>query len=478
MNTSRDWEKLIRRMELLMRLKSFPVAFKLLEDKTKLDEILFMRRLDHPSTLCQLINLVRSFDWTVGADVDGLLGNNCASIIGLSDIPQFMKEGIFRSIVWTQSRADGKKYENSIPRLPLGKYEAVAMAPLVYKPFEPDIVLIYANPAQMMLLINSLQFEDYEVMEFYCVGETSCADAIARCYLTNKPSLTIPCYGERRYGHAQDDELVMAVPAELMEKALRGMEALYKRGIRYPISYAGAEQDVANAFPETYSGQERYLALRGKDNRLLLGVTGGIATGKTAVAKMLEELGAPIIDFDVLSRVVVDPDKPAWQDIVNFFGEQVLQEDRALDRKKLSEIVFQDMEKRKKLEGFIHPRIGEEFARLVEEYARQDPDAIIQVVIPLLIETNMHPIFHHLLMVYAPEEVQVKRLVERDNITEEMAMNIIKSQLSVEEKKGYCDLLVDNSGSLEDTRKQVEELWEQLKKIQQERKEKKKTSEA
>ena len=81
-------------------------------------------------------------------------------------------------------------------------------------------------------------------------------------------------------------------------------------------------------------------------------------------------------------------------------------------------------------------------------------------------------------MVYAPEEVQVKRLMKRDNITEEMAMNIIKSQLSVEEKKGYCDLLIDNSSSLEDTRKQVEELWEQLKKIQQERKEKKKTSEA
>ena len=85
------------------------------------------------------------------------------------------------------------------------------MAPLVYNPFEPDIVLIYANPAQMMLLINSLQFEDYEVMQFFCVGESSCSDAIARCYLTGKPSLTIPCYGERRYGHAQDEDLVMAV---------------------------------------------------------------------------------------------------------------------------------------------------------------------------------------------------------------------------------------------------------------------------
>ena len=473
MNTSRDWEKPIRRMELLMRLKSFPVAFKLLEDKKALSEIPFIRRMNHKSTLCQLISLVRSFDWTVGADVDDFLGNNCASIIGLCDIPEFMKNGTFRSIVWTKSRADGKKYENSIPRLPTGKYEALVMAPLVYNPFDPDIVLIYANPAQMMLLINALQFEDYEVMEFFCVGETSCADAIARCYLTGKPSLTIPCYGERRYGHAQDDELVMGIPAGMMDKALRGLEALYRRGIRYPISFAGAEGDVTHAFPETYGGQQRYADLRGNDNRLLLGVTGGIATGKTTVAKMLEELGAPIIDFDVLSRVVVEPDKPAWQDIVSFFGEQVLQEDRTLDRKKLSEIVFRDMEKRKKLESFIHPRIGLEFQRLVEEYTSKDPNAIIQVVIPLLIETNMHPIFHNLLMVYTPEEVQIKRLMERDNITEEMARNMVRSQLSVEEKKGYCDLLIDNSGSLEETRRQVEELWERLKKIQQENKKKK-----
>ena len=142
--------------------------------------------MTHKSTLCQLINLVKSFDWTVGAGAHDFISAMCPSIIGLSDIPDFMKDGTFRSIVWTKSRADGKKYENGVPRLPLGKYEAVAMAPLVYNPFDPDIILIYANPAQMMLMINSLQFEDYEIMQFFCVGESSCSDAIARCYLTGK----------------------------------------------------------------------------------------------------------------------------------------------------------------------------------------------------------------------------------------------------------------------------------------------------
>ncbi|MCX5917297.1 MAG: DUF169 domain-containing protein, partial [Deltaproteobacteria bacterium] len=220
MPATRDWGKLVRRMELLLRLKSFPVAFKLFEKKDLLSGIPFLRRMTHKNTLCQLISVVRNFDWTVGADLEDFLSPMCPSIIGLTELPDLYRDGTFRSIVWTKTREDGRKYENSIPRLPAGQYEAVALAPLVYNPFDPDIVLIYANPAQMMLLINALQYEDYEVMEFSCVGESSCSDVIAKCYLNGKPSLSIPCYGERRYGHAQDDELAMALPAGMMEKAL------------------------------------------------------------------------------------------------------------------------------------------------------------------------------------------------------------------------------------------------------------------
>ena len=466
MNTTRDWEKPTRRMERLMRLKSFPVAFKLLEDKTALSEIPFVRRVKNKSTLCQMINLVRNFDWTVGADLDDFMSVVCSSIIGLSGTPDYMKDGTFRSIVWTKSRADAKKYEAAIPRLPVGDYEAVAMAPLAYNPFDPDIVLIYANPAQMMLLINALQFENYEVMQFFCVGESSCSDVIARCYLDGKPSLSIPCYGERRYGHAQDDELAMAIPAAMMDKALRGLEALYRRGIRYPISYAGAEADVAGAFPAAYGMEDVIKMLRGNDERLLIGVTGSIATGKSTVAEMLEELGARTIDFDILSRVVVEPGKPAWEDIVAYFGKQVLNEDQTLDREKLREIVFRDLEEKKKLEGFLHPRISEEFIKMVDEYIRKDPNAIIQAVVPLLIETNMQAFFHNVLMVYATAEEQKKRLMKRDGATEEMAQSMINSQLSVEEKKGFCDLIIDNSGTLDETRRQVEALWKKLKQIQ------------
>ena len=466
MPASRDWGKLVRRMELLLRLKSFPVAFKLLKKKEMLSEIPYLRRMTHKSTLCQLISVVRNFDWTVGADLGDFLSPMCPSIIGLADLPEVYKDGTFRSVVWTKTREDGRKYENSIPRLPAGEYEAVAMAPLVYNPFDPDIILLYANPAQMMLLINALQFEDYEVMEFSCVGESSCSDVIAKCYLQGKPSLSIPCYGERRYGHAQDDELAMALPAGILEKALRGLEALYKRGIRYPISYAGAEMELTRAFPMAYGGMKQLEDLRGNDKRILLGVTGGIASGKSTVARMLEELGAPIIDFDLLSRVVVEPEKPAWQEIVSYFGEQVLLADKTLDRKKLSEIVFRDPEKRKKLESFTHPRIHQEFVRLVKEHTARDPEVIIQAVIPLLIEAGLQYLFHKLLLVYIPQEDQVRRLMDRDKVSREMAQSILAAQLPIDEKRAYADFIIDNSGSLEDTQKQVKEVWRKLKAFQ------------
>jgi dephospho-CoA kinase len=202
----------------------------------------------------------------------------------------------------------------------------------------------------------------------------------------------------------------------------------------------------------------------------LLGVTGSIATGKTTVAEMLEELGAHTIDFDILSRVVVEPDKPAWEDIVAYFGKQILHEDQTLDREKLREIVFKDLEEKKKLESFLHPRISEEFIKMVDEYSRKDPKAIIQAVVPLLIETNMQAFFHNILMVYASKDEQKRRLMARDGCSEEMAMDMIRSQLAVDEKKGYCDLIIDNSGTGQETRKQVEKLWKKLKKLRQERK--------
>ena len=217
------------------------------------------------------------------------------------------------------------------------------------------------------------------------------------------------------------------------------------------------------------SSLDRLEHVRGKDNRLLLGVTGGIASGKSVVARMLEEKGAPIIDFDVLAREVVEPEKPAWKQIVAYFGEEVLQEDRTLDRKKLSGIVFSDLEKKKKLESFTHPQIGFAFVQRLGEITERDPDAVVQVVVPLLLEVNMQHLFHKILVVYAPRRVQIERLMQRDGISRQEAETIVASQLPIDEKPGHADFVIHNEGDLERTKEQVDKLWVDLKRIQEEK---------
>jgi dephospho-CoA kinase len=210
-------------------------------------------------------------------------------------------------------------------------------------------------------------------------------------------------------------------------------------------------------------------SIRYQNRCLLLGVTGGIASGKTTVARMLEELGAKLIDFDVLSRTVVEPEKPAWRDVTAYFGEQVLLRDKTLDRKKLGKIVFGDEAKRKILENFIHPRIYEEFHRLVREISSSEPGTIIQGVVPLLFEANLQPLFHKILLVYIPRELQVERLMKRDGISRKMAYQILDAQLPIEDKRKQADYIVDNSGALSQTKRQVGEIWGKLQKLTAER---------
>jgi len=201
-----------------------------------------------------------------------------------------------------------------------------------------------------------------------------------------------------------------------------------------------------------------------KARPFILGVTGGIASGKTTVVKLLEEKGAPVIDFDVIAREIVEPGKPACKDIIAYFGEQVVRADGSLDREKLSNIIFRDPEKRKKLEGFTHPRIDAEFVRQVNEIGKKDPGAVIQVDVPLLIEIGLQYLFHKILVVYVPREVQMERLVRREGISREKAADILQAQKPIDEKTAYADFVIRNEGSIEETKRQVDELWEKIKK--------------
>lgn len=208
------------------------------------------------------------------------------------------------------------------------------------------------------------------------------------------------------------------------------------------------------------------LSLPETGDLMVLGVTGGIASGKSTVADMLAELGAPIIDFDLLARQVVAPDQPAFREIVNSFGQQVLGKDGRLDRKRLSGIVFRDAEKRKVLEGMTHPRILAAFVRQVIRMTEADPHGIVQAVIPLLFEAHLQHLVHKVLVVYVSPDTQVDRLTRRDQITREEARRILAAQMPIDQKAAQADFVIHNEGNLDETRNQVNTLWQQLKETQ------------
>lgn len=227
-------------IEKYLRLRTFPVGIKFVESEEDLKNMKSLRM--HEGTLCQAITAARTFGWTLGAMAEGIM-TICTGIFGLAESPPKVKDGTLRQLAWCREKEDAKKFEDSIPRIPMGKYEAILIGALSGGLFEPDLVLFYGNPAQMIFIINALQYEDYERLEFFCVGESSCSDTIVQCFLSGKPSLSIPCFGERRFGHAQDDELAIAIPCGQVEKINRNLGELYKRGVRYPIPYWGNQSD-------------------------------------------------------------------------------------------------------------------------------------------------------------------------------------------------------------------------------------------
>lgn len=195
---------------------------------------------------------------------------------------------------------------------------------------------------------------------------------------------------------------------------------------------------------------------------LIVGLTGSIATGKSLVSGYLRQLGAYIIDWDVIARQICEPGLPAWNDIVNCFGKDILQQDQKIDRAKLGKIVFTDEAKRLKLDNFTHPRATEEAQRREKAIAEAEPDAVIVHDVPLLFEVGIDKMVDKTVVVYITEENQVKRLMARDGISEEDARNRIRSQMPVAEKVKRADYVVDNNGSMEETKRQVQELYSKL----------------
>lgn len=195
---------------------------------------------------------------------------------------------------------------------------------------------------------------------------------------------------------------------------------------------------------------------------LHVGLTGGIATGKSTVAKMLQRKGAYLIDFDLLTRQAYEPGQPAWLKIIDYFGTGILNSDETINRKKLGDIVFREKDKLAKLNELVHPLLFEKRDLLMETLETNQPDAIVISDIPLLIEKNLQKDFDVVVLVYSSPQQQMQRLTGRNGCTAEEALERISSQMPIKEKVPHADIVIDNSASLEKTQQQVDDLWKQL----------------
>lgn len=190
---------------------------------------------------------------------------------------------------------------------------------------------------------------------------------------------------------------------------------------------------------------------------LIIGLTGSIGTGKSTIAKKIQELHIPIVDADVIAREVVERGKDAYNKIVATFGEQILQDDKTLDRKALGKIVFSDEAKRKQLNDIIHPAIRAEMLRQRDNYVEEGYPCVV-MDIPLLYESRLTHYVDKVIVVSVAEKVQLERLMKRDDSSEAEAKQRVNSQIPVAEKAKKADAVIDNNGTKEASYEQLREI--------------------
>lgn len=255
--TTIDHAALVADLRTRLRLRADPIALKLFESAEALDTVAGLRRPEAGVrfSMCQLIGQVRWLGITLGICHDNVMPNsNCGGIVGLNAPgPKYLDGSMFHG-VWFATVEASREHQAQMPRVPAGRYQALVAAPLAKgRLADPDAVLVYATPGQMMLLVNGLQHRRYARADFTVTGETACADSWGRGLKTGEPSISIPCFAERRFGGVQDDELLISLRVEHLQEVVIGLDWLAQRGIRYPIAPYGTQCDPAKAFAVNYA---------------------------------------------------------------------------------------------------------------------------------------------------------------------------------------------------------------------------------
>jgi uncharacterized protein (DUF169 family) len=242
------------KLESLLKLRSIPFGMKQFEHAADMEAIPKIRRPKAVHTLDQAVAQAARLGWTVGITADNLVGAQCRAVVGLGNAKDpAWRSGAHMTGVWFSSLEDATAHQSAMHCVEDGKFEALAVAPLSSGRLDPpDIALFYATPGAMMYFINGLQWSGYKKFDWSVVGESACADSWGRALKTRQPSLSIPCFAERRYGGVLDDEMLMALPPAYLDKAITGMEALAKNGLRYPFPQYGIQQDVRDGMARSY----------------------------------------------------------------------------------------------------------------------------------------------------------------------------------------------------------------------------------
>lgn len=238
----------------LLRLRTTPIGMKLFATQQEMEAIPRIRRPKDVHTTDQIVGQASRNGWTVGITVEDLVGAQCSTVIGLSPRSDEWLSGERMTGVWYETPEDAQAHQQAMDVVPAGQFQAMAVSPLASGRLNPpDICLIYATPAQMIIFINGLQWTGYKKLDWSCVGESSCADSWGRALATGEPSLSIPCFAERRYGGVMEDELLMAIPPSFLPKIIQGLEALSRNGLRYPIAQYGVNNDVRAGMGVSYT---------------------------------------------------------------------------------------------------------------------------------------------------------------------------------------------------------------------------------
>jgi dephospho-CoA kinase len=196
---------------------------------------------------------------------------------------------------------------------------------------------------------------------------------------------------------------------------------------------------------------------------LVVGLTGGVASGKTTVSRILQQEGAYLIDADLIARELVQPQTPTWSELIRVFGREILEKDESINRKALADRVFSNPQKRGQLEKILHPQISREIDRRIEEIRKKDPEAVVVVDAALLVETGAHRRMDKLIVVTATEAQQVERLGRRAGAAPQEAREILSAQMPLAEKLKVADFIIRNEGALEETIRRAKEIFQDLK---------------